>query len=244
MATATTARHNPLSRVALITGAGSGIGAATARLYAAHGWRVVLVGRMLEKLDAVRRSMHEAEAHHCIAADLIDAAVSRSVIDQAIARYGRIDALVLAAGIGVQCAIGEHTAALIDETLRINVIAPANMIAHAWTHFAERQCGCVVLISSLASSDPFTGFLAYAASKAGLDSLARSVAIEGKLIGVTAFVLNLGCVETPLLRRLFSHSIVPSERTISADSVAQVCLDCAEGKLDAQSGQCILMRSP
>ncbi len=235
---------NSNASVVLITGAGSGIGAATARLFAAKGWRVALVGRSLAKLESVRLSLPRAATHVCIEADLRDAHAARGAVDQAIAKCAGVDTLILAAGIGVQRPIAAHTETLIDETLRVNAIAPANMIAQAWEHFISHQRGCVVLVSSLASSDPFTGFLAYAASKAALDSLARSIAIEGRTLGIDAFALNLGCVETPLLRRLFSKDTVPAANAMAPEVVAQVCLDCAEGRRAAQSGQCIILPSP
>ena len=230
--------------VALITGAGSGIGAATARLFAEHGYRVALVGSTMHKLENVRQNMHNSGAHLCFEADLVHAERAAEVVDQAVAQFGRLDTLILAAGISMQCPIAEHSAELIEKTFRVNSIAPAHMIVRAWPHFQAHQRGCIVLLSSLASSDPFSGFLAYAASKSALDSFARSVAIEGASIGVTAFALNLGCVETPLLRRLFSTTQVPAEKTTSPESVANVCLECVQGTRDASNGKCILLPSP
>lgn len=235
--------HNARS-VALVTGAGSGIGAATARLFAQHGRRVALVGSTLGKLETVRLSMQDADAHLCIEADVSNAERAAEVVDQTVAQFGRLDALVLSAGIAVQCPIAKHSSALIEQTFRTNTIGPAHMIVRAWTHFEAHQRGCVVLISSLASTDPFPGFLAYAASKAALDSFARSIAIEGAAIGVTAYALNLGCVETPLLRRLFSTDTLPHAKAMPPETVAAMCLACVDGVHAARNGQCIPMHSP
>ena len=96
----------------------------------------------------------------------------------------------------------------------------------------------------MGTTDPFAGFFAYAASKSALDSMTRSAAKEGLRIGVKVFGVNLGAVETPMLRSNFSEKVLPHDRTLSPEFVANVISDCLNGTRDADNGRCIPIPSP
>lgn len=229
--------------VAVVTGAGSGIGRAAALRLGRAGWRLVLVGRnesRLAETDALLAALPTPpEATELVPADLADGLSARAVIDATIECFGRIDALVNNAGAAEVVAIDETSQQLLEHTFAVNVFGPAQLITAAWPHFRAQHRGCVVNISSVAAFDPFPGFFVYAASKGALDSLTRSVALEGRSIGVRAFSINPGAVETPLLRAAFSTDVVAESQTLDPRGVAEVIAECVLGMRDWDNGRCI-----
>lgn len=231
--------------VTIITGAGSGIGRATAEMLAPLGHALVLVGRteakLLDTLDVVRDSGADAMV---ATADLQDAEHAAAVVHQAMERFDRIDAIVNSAGVAPLLPIEKTTEEVLEETFRINAFGPAFLIVQAWPIFRRQKSGCVVNVSTLGTSDPFPGFFAYAASKSALDSFTRSCAREGRSIGVRAFCVNPGAVETPLLRKNFPAHVLPPERALKPEAVAEVIVECIAGKRDHEHGRTILLPSP
>ena len=237
---------DPVERhVTIITGAGSGIGRATAEMLAPLGHALVLVGRteakLLDTLDVVRDSGADAMV---ATADLQDAEHAAAVVHQAMERFDRIDAIVNSAGVAPLLPIEKTTEEVLEETFRINAFGPAFLIVQAWPIFRRQKSGCVVNVSTLGTSDPFPGFFAYAASKSALDSFTRSCAREGRSIGVRAFCVNPGAVETPLLRKNFPAHVLPPERALKPEAVAEVIVECIAGKRDHEHGRTILLPSP
>jgi len=230
--------------VSIVTGAGSGIGAACARLLAARGHAVVLVGRGFERLEAVRASMDEPTRHLSMAADVADSGLAHDVVDRTLEAYGRIDALVLNAGVAPKAPIDQTTEEVLEQAFFVNAFGPAFMVTRAWPAFKRQRSGRVVFVSTLGTIDPFPGFFAYAASKSAVDSFARSIRAEGKAIGVKAFAVNPGCVETEILRRNFPVKVIPRERALPPEAVAEVIVACACGERDAENGNAIVVPSP
>jgi len=231
--------------VTVVTGAGSGIGRAVAEQLAARGHRLVLVGRTESKLhdtlDAVRA--HDADAM-IVVADLAESDQAARVIDETIERFGRLDNLINSAGVAALVPIERTTKAVLEETFHVNTFGPAFLIVKAWPIFRRQKSGCVVNVSTLGTSDPFPGFFAYAASKSALDSFTRSCAREGRSMGIRAFCVNPGAVETPLLRKIISESELPREKALRPEAVAEVIVDCIEGAREADHGVPIAVPSP
>ncbi len=237
----------PQSPVAIITGAGSGVGEATAKLLAEHAFRLALVGRTLSKLNRVADDIlaqHPNLQVRCMALDLAEPDNARHMIDDTIDAFGRLDVLINNAGIAPLHPIDHHTPETIRQTFETNAIAPAIAIARAWPHFLHRKSGRIVNVSSMATQSPFPGFFAYAASKAALNLMALSCAIEGEAHNIHAFAIALGAVETPTLRTLFDEEAIPPEKCLSPDDVAKTIVACALGEHDDKSGQTILLPSP
>lgn len=226
------------SPVAIITGAGSGIGRAAAHGLANLGWSVALVGRTRATLD--QTAQHCAEAL-VIEADLADHEAPGRVVDATIARFGRLDALVNNAGTGSLVPIDQTSPGLLESVFALNTFAPALLIARAWAHLAASGAGRIVQVSSMATVDPFPGFFVYAQSKAALESQARSCAIEGTSCGIRAFAVAPGAVETPLLRTIVSRDDLPEAACLRPESVARVIVQCATGQRDSESGSTILL---
>lgn len=233
------------SPVAIVTGAGSGVGAAIARLLAGRGYRLALVGRTASKLEQVAEEIGaEPDLVRCFPLDIGDPDEARRMIDDTIDAFGRLDVLINNAGVAPLHPIDHTTPQTIQETFAINAIGPACAIARAWPHFIKRRTGRIVNVSSIATQDPFPGFFAYAASKAAVNLMARSCAIEGKAYGIHAFAVAPGAIETPLLRTLFDEQAIPPDKCLTPEAVAETIVACAVGEHDDKSGQTILLPSP
>ena len=228
----------------IVTGAGSGIGRALAINLAARGHALTLVGRTESKLLETLAACGDCSggAPIVITGDLANSTLAYHVIDQTIADRGGLHNLVNCAGVAPRAPIEATDDELLEEVFFHNAFAPAFLIARAWPHFKERRAGCVVNISTLGTSDPFPGFFAYAASKCALDSYTRSMHVEGAKLGIRAFCINMGSIDTPMLRRNFPEKMLPTAMTLSPEIAAQVIVDCIEGRRDADCGKSIIVK--
>jgi NAD(P)-dependent dehydrogenase (short-subunit alcohol dehydrogenase family) len=182
-ATAATAATNPLQlfsldgRVALVTGASSGLGAGVARALAAAGATVALAARREDRLAALADEIGGA-AFGC---DLLDAAQVDDLVPRVASRLGGPEILVNAAGaiVEVQPAEDEPRAAIV-QTLELNLVAPMRLCQAAFPHMREAGRGSIVHISSIAAKVgiPSIPQASYAASKAGLSGLTSELAVQ------------------------------------------------------------------
>lgn len=236
---------SPANRpVALVTGAGTGTGRAIALLLAASGYRLVLVGRRRPPLEKTLGELAEPANHLIATADVSDTKQIGPAIDRAMDHFGRLDALINNAGTAPLLPIDKTTPEVLEACFRTNAIGPAWAIAKAWPIFKRERSGCIINISSMATHDPFPGFFAYAASKASVNLMAHSCAKEGREFNIRAFSIAPGAIETPLLRAAFPVSVLPPEKCLRPEQVAQLVLECLSGKHDDRNGQTIQLPSP
>ena len=202
--------------VVLITGATSGIGAATARALAADH-RLVLVGRRTERLAALVQEFG-GEAWG-ITADLAGDGVPRGVVEEAVAKAGRLDAVVNNAGVFETSAIGSLTAEHVERQWRLNTLAPMLLVQAALPHLRGARGGTVVNVSSVAVDAAFTGCGAYAGSKAALEAWSRCLREELRGTNVRVAVVAPGATDTEIW-----PADAPFDRTrmCRADDVAAV----------------------
>ncbi len=230
--------------VTIITGAGSGIGRATAQELARLGHRLALAGRRHEALLETAALCDNPSVILCHPANLSDDRAAAALVAAVCERFGRIDNLVNCAGIAPMVPIEATTEQHLSDCFGVNTFGPAHLIIRCWPHFAAQKSGRIVNISSLATTDPFAGFFAYAASKSALDSLTRSADREGAAIGVKAFSINLGCVETALLRSFADEVMIPKSRAVAPALVAQLIAQYLNGSRDREHGQCNAFSMP
>lgn len=233
----------PDQPVAIVTGAGSGIGQAACRHLASAGWRQALVGRTLDKLAAAAAALPRTCETRIIAADVAAAADCRLIIDEATRHLGRLDALVNVAGFASLTPIDDITDDAWRQTIDINLSGIVLLTAAAWPHLKASR-GIIVNVSSMASVDPFPHLAMYAAAKAAVNMFTRCTASEGASLGIRAVAIAPGAVETPMLRSLFDETTIPPDRVLSPDHVAAVIGECITGRRGFASGETILIPSP
>jgi NAD(P)-dependent dehydrogenase (short-subunit alcohol dehydrogenase family) len=190
-----------LQKVALITGATSGIGRAAARRLAAAGAQVVVVGRnqaaLAELSFEIKATGGEAEA---LALDVTADGSAPTMVERAMATFGGLDIVVNAAGTLKTGTIETTALADWDAMMNINLRAVFLLMQAAAPHLAERR-GNIVNVSSVTGLRSFPGVLAYCVSKAALDQLTRCSALELAAKGVRVNAVNPGVVVTEIHRR-------------------------------------------
>lgn len=231
--------------VAIITGAGTGVGRAIALGLASKGYHLALAGRRKAPLEetAAATERHNISAI-VIPTDMGDPAQVRGLIDETLARFGRIAALINNAAIVEPCPIDDADHEQLARMLRTNTIGPASAIYAAMPTFRSQGAGCVVNISSMGTQSPFPGLCAYAASKCALESLARSVANESGDDDIRAYNVAPGAIETAMLRSFISEQEFPKSRCLTPETVAAVVVDLVTGDRDEPNGATVRLPNP
>jgi len=229
-------------KVALVTGASSGIGRATALKFIAAGARVALVGRDAQALEAVAGEIEKGDGEaFAVAADVTNEQDAERAVTASVERFGGLDVLVNAAGGLVNGTVETTTLPAWDAMLDVNLRAVFHLMQLSIPHLETRQ-GNIVNVSSVTGLRAFPGVLAYCVSKAGVDQLTRCAALElaGKKIRVNA--VNPGVVRTQVHRRggmseeayaaFLEHSRTthPLGRVGEADEVAELILFLASAR--------------
>lgn len=189
------------ARIAIVTGASSGIGRATALRLARETVQILAVGRDEAALSDVCRQIEQAGGRALAhAVDVTRNDAPRAIVARARESFGGIDALVNAAGIIASGGVAETTDENWDAMLDLNVRAPFRLIREAATALIERR-GAVVTVSSVAGPRAFPGLASYCVSKAAVDQLTRCAALDLAPHGVRINAVNPGVVVTNLHRR-------------------------------------------
>lgn len=182
------------SPTALVTGATSGIGRATAALLTGRGWRVFATGRNQEALDTL---VAEGHAEASLPADLVNKDQVQAVVDAALQRFGRLDGLVHAAGILTSGGMDNETDEGFDRLMDVNLKASWLVLKRTWEALKAAK-GSAVLVSSVTGLRSFPGLVGYCVSKAAVDQLVRVAALDGAPHGVRVNGVNPGVVVTNL----------------------------------------------
>jgi short-subunit dehydrogenase len=179
---------DPRGRVALVTGASSGIGAATARAFADAGLRVALCARRKDRLERLAVELTarggEVTVH---AVDVTDALAVRGMVDQVAARWGRLDVLVNNAGRGFVATLEQTTAEELRELMEVNVVAVLGATQAALPLMRRQGSGHIINVSSVVGRRAVPYRAAYSATKFALGALSEALRVEltGTGIAVT-----------------------------------------------------------
>jgi NAD(P)-dependent dehydrogenase (short-subunit alcohol dehydrogenase family) len=187
-------------KVAIVTGASSGIGRATAVALADAGAAVVGVGRDQAALERIVAELESADHAIAVVTDITSAEAPEAIVTAAVKRFGAIDILVNAAGM-IAFGMTDQTADdAWDAMMALNLRAPFRLMRAAFPHLKERR-GTVVNVSSVNGRRVFPNLAAYNTSKGALDHLTRCAAIEWAPHGVRVNAVNPGVTVTNLHRR-------------------------------------------
>jgi len=220
-------------KIALITGATSGIGLAAAKLFAAQGAHVYITGRNAESLETAKADIGANAT--CIQADSTQLADLDHVFEQIKAEAGRIDVLYANAGAGSLLPLGQITEQQVDSIFSLNVKALIFTVQKSLPLLVSGSS--VILAGSSASIAGTAAFSVYSASKAAVRNLARSWVLDLKGTGIRVNVLSPGPVRTPALLEYagddpahqqgmleYLGTIVPMGRVGEAEEIAKAAL--------------------
>lgn len=222
-------------KVVVVTGAGRGIGAATAEMFAREGAKVALLARSSRELDevAARIGSGRALALPCDVAVEADVEAAFTSLAQ---RWGRPHHLVNNAGVVGQGPIVSTTVATWDEVMAVN-LRGAFLCSRAFLHGRDKSLGGTIVnvtsISGAVGSQKFPGFGAYATSKAGLMALTEVLAVEAADLGVRVNAVSPGSTDTQMFR-----SVAPGVQAhLQPDDIARVILFACSDESSAIRGK-------
>lgn len=240
-------------KVAIVSGGGSGIGAATARRFAAEGAMVVVTGRRSEPLEALAAETQG----RAVVGDVGDPGHADAAVRTALDAFGGLDVVVANAGLGFGGAAGDVDDERWERTLEVNLTGAFRLVRAALPRLIERGGGSIVLVSSIGGLVSGPEGAAYQSSKAGLLGLARSLAVDYGPKGIRANAVCPGWVVTPMGDRAMdgladergisredayrlATAYVPLRRPATAEEIAACCLFLASDESSIVTGTILL----
>jgi NAD(P)-dependent dehydrogenase (short-subunit alcohol dehydrogenase family) len=217
-------------RTAVVTGAGSGIGRASALRFAAEGAFIALVDRDVTGLQETLASIRDAGAYASLhVGDVGDAEFANTVVADIVARHGRLDVLMTAAGISCGGTVLTTDPADWDAVFRTNVGGTWLWARAAVPQMQRQGCGSIVTLASQLAIAGGKGNSAYIAAKGAIISLTRTMAVDFATDGVRVNAIAPGAIDTPMLRRSFArHADSDSVREASRNRHAMKRFGLAE----------------
>jgi NAD(P)-dependent dehydrogenase (short-subunit alcohol dehydrogenase family) len=188
-------------RAAIVTGAASGIGRATAQLFAEEGAHVLAV----DVPGSAILTAHEGNANVVpLALSIIDEGAPDRIVGEAVAHFGRLDILMNNAGVSGRHLVDQITDADWERHMAVNVTAQMKLARAAIPHLRKSPAGRIVNVASVMAEGTDLGLVAYCASKAGVMGLTRSLALELGRDNITANYLLPGAIETGMTSALWT----------------------------------------
>jgi NAD(P)-dependent dehydrogenase (short-subunit alcohol dehydrogenase family) len=237
-------------RIALITGAGRGIGTAISSALAEAGADLALASRTTEELDAIagpiRADGHSASSHRL---DVTDRADVHRVVAEVLAAHGKIDILVNNAGTNVQQAVLDITDEAWDLVINTNLRGTFLCSQAVAPHMLERGSGKIVNIASTFAALGYAGRAAYAASKGGVLQLTKVMALEWAAKGLNVNAVGPTATRTPMNERLFTDdhyregvlARIPAGRWAEPEDTANAVVFLASPASDMVNGHLLLV---
>jgi 3-oxoacyl-[acyl-carrier protein] reductase len=223
-------------RRALVTGASSGIGRATALALAAEGARVALMARGRTDLEETAAAMEDSVVVEC---DVRDAEAVRAAVAKAAAALGGLDLVVTAAGLGKFGDTADFAVEDWDEVLDVD-LRGTFVVVRAALPYVRKTKGQLITISSIAAVRAFPGSAAYSAAKAGVRAFAQVVAEENRRAGVRVTNMVVGSVDSPFWERAGGTELA-RERMLRPEDVARAIVAVASQSPDVSVDEVVLM---
>jgi NAD(P)-dependent dehydrogenase (short-subunit alcohol dehydrogenase family) len=212
------------NKVAIITGGGSGIGAATAALFIQEGARVMVVGRNEEKLRRTVQSVNHENISYSVA-DVSKVEDTQRYVSEAVERYGGLDVLISNAGYeGSAKHITEHTVEDFDQVMATNVRGVWLSIKYAFPELQRRGGGSIVLTSSIVGVSGFPAHSAYTASKHAVVGLARALAHDGAPFQIRVNAVCPGVIDNDMMDSMHKRLAPGAEAQLQSALAARVPL--------------------
>lgn len=177
----------------IITGASAGIGAATARVFAAAGARLVLAARSREPLDALAAALPGAVA---APTDVADPAACSELVARTLAAHGRIDILINNAGVGLAGPATRIDPSDLERALAVDLLGPLRLMQAVTPQMRAQGRGQIINVSSVLAAQPLPYLGGYAAAKAALERLSEAARMELRGSGVAVTVVRPGTTRT------------------------------------------------
>jgi short-subunit dehydrogenase len=213
---------------AIITGASSGIGKATALAFAKVGINVALVGRSPERLEAVRQAAVQTGVEAKVySVDLAQVEQVQDTMSAIATELPQVDILVNNAGMGYTNLLAETSLADWQKTLDLNLTSVFQCIVGILPHMRKHANGIIINVASIAATTPFPGWGAYSVSKAGLVALSKALAAEERSNGIRVVTISPGAVNTPIWETETVNADLDRSAMLTADMVAQSILHTA-----------------
>jgi short-subunit dehydrogenase len=191
--------HPFTGRVAVITGASSGIGRSLAKTLAGGGARVGLIARRRAALEELAAEIRRDGGVAAVAvADVADRLGLREAVEEVARALGPVDLMVANAGVGVPTTLEPVNIEVVEETIRVNVLGVIYAIDAVLPSMLERKAGQIAAISSLAGYKGMPGESAYCASKAAVNSYMEALRVQVRGRGLTISTICPGFIRTPM----------------------------------------------
>ncbi|TVQ40588.1 MAG: SDR family oxidoreductase [Spirochaetaceae bacterium] len=229
-------------RVALITGAGGGIGAAIADAFAARGAALMLTGRTPERLDRVAQRLRQRHSVRIdtVCADLAEVDASRAIVEAVRAMHGRLDVLVNNAGVAIARPILQTGVDEWDLHMAVNARAPMLLCVQAHELLRKSEDAVVVNIGSVVGHKGYAEQGAYSASKHALLGLTKVLAKELQTDGIRVHMVSPGGVATPMISRM--RPDLDQQQLMRAEDVARAVVFLVESSGNAVCDEIMLRR--
>src|SRR5215213_372387 len=231
---------HPWNRVVLVTGGSAGIGRATVARLAGEGARVVTCARHGERLDEAVRQLTGVTA---VVADVADAADRAALVERVLAEHGRLDAVVLNAGLGWAGLLEDMPGEVVEGMVALNLTGAIELTRLALPHLlaAAEETGRsdVVAVSSVAAWSQVPPLTVYSATKAGVDGFVTGLRREVGARGVRVHTVNPFFVRTEWLARGHGHAPLSD-----ADARGRLSRGIAPERVAGQIARCLDARSP
>lgn len=199
-------------KVVLITGAGSGIGRATALLFAARGARISVVDSNLRTAtETVDLVTEQGGSAICTEADVSHREAARSMVQATVEAWGRLDVLINSAGIAVVGNVATLSEQAWDRAIAVNLKSVFLSSKYAIPHLRKQEEGCILIIASANALRPFANRDAYSAAKGALIALTKGMALSFAEDRIRVNCLCPGTTDTPMLDDVINQ-LPPTER--------------------------------